>query len=87
MSENDLAMDYVFSNFENGGYAFCMQGDVIMIQLKDVLKGYKGESFNEKVYSYLLDTGLTVEQLETIRLLLIEDKPEGFRDSMEMVNF
>lgn len=87
MSENDLAMDYVFSNFENGGYAFCMQGDDIMNQLKDVLKGYKGESFNEKVYSYLLDTGLTVEQLETIRLLLIEDKLEGFRDSMAMVNF
>lgn len=87
MSENDLAMDYVFSNFENAGTSFCMEGDTMMNQLKTVLQNYEGETFNEMVYSFLLDIGLTAEQLETIRSLLIEEKPDGFRDAMSMANF
>lgn len=70
--EDDLKRDYIFSNFGNiGGWR---QVSSIQSAYLDILEGYEGNTFQEKVSGYLIsECGLEASVLEKIRRLMIED--------------
>ncbi|MBR5626483.1 MAG: tyrosine-protein phosphatase [Thermoguttaceae bacterium] len=73
VSDNDLCMDYELTSFSVFGNRY-IHGDYFedfMKKLSDY--GNEGDSIAVKFENYILSTGITPEEIETIRSLLLED--------------
>lgn len=77
VEKNDLMMDYELSVFsvtgtlDNAGVK-AIRGN-IQATYNFINKGYQGESFAEKTEKYLLDIGITAEEIQAIRDILLEE--------------
>ena len=68
-TEEDLVRDYLFSNFGNIGSPRLLAN----FQLStSAIKSYPGDTYREKGLAYLLDKGITQEQIDKVRSILLE---------------
>ncbi|MCQ2506953.1 MAG: tyrosine-protein phosphatase [Lachnospiraceae bacterium] len=70
VSEEDLYFDYAFSNFGKIG----SMRDYKEIQDKyvKVIKGIEGNSLQEKIENYLLEIGITKDEIATIKKIMLK---------------
>ena len=71
-SDGDLAMDYEFTSFSKYGDRHIGEGSAYG-KMCEKLKEYEGETVAQRFVSYLKSTGVTEEELQSIRDLLLED--------------
>ena len=69
LSDEDLARDYLFSNFGDIGSPRLLSNYQISISS---LRSYEGENYAEKGVKYLLEKGVTQEQIDKLREILIQ---------------
>ena len=68
-TEEDLLRDYLFSNFGAIGSPRLL----VNFQLStSPIKSYPGDTYREKGLAYLLDKGITQEQIDKVRSILLE---------------
>ena len=70
LSDEELIRDYLFSNFGDIGSPRMLAN--FMTAAKYIYNNYKGESYAEKGLNYLLEAGVTEEQMEKFRSIMIE---------------
>ena len=72
VSEEDMRFEYGLTGFLLDGY----ETTTNLNGIYGGLEGMEGDTINEKICNYLIEqVGLTEEQLDSIRELLLEDKP------------
>ena len=71
-SDGDLAMDYEFTSFSKYGDRHIGEGSAYG-KMCEKLKEYEGETVAQRFVSYLKSTGVTEEELQSIRDLLLEE--------------
>jgi len=64
-----LERDYLFSNFANIGSS---RADSGFQAITSPVRAKSGKTFEEKCYNYLISIGVTAEQIESVRNILIE---------------
>ena len=70
LSDADITRDYLYSNFGNIGSPRLLAN--FQLSFNSVLKNYEGDTYAEKGVRYLLDKGVTQEQIDKVRSILIE---------------
>ena len=76
MNFNDLMKDYEISIFSVTGTLDNAGVESIRNNIKatyDYLNTFEGNNFSERVENYLLSIGITEEEIQTIRDLLLEE--------------
>lgn len=68
ISEEDLYREWALSAFFSGGSFSEKMTDFI-----DTLKSYEGETMKDKVSNYLLSIGITQQQLDSFRQIMLEE--------------
>lgn len=68
LSEEQLRDEWELSVFFAGG-AF----DEDMAKFEDAIMAYRGDTIQEKIENFILDTGVTYEEIESIRSILLSD--------------
>lgn len=71
MTEEDLERDYLFSNFANIGGGRTM--DNISRGYVSFVNEYDGDTQSERIYNCLVDIGVAAEDLDAVRMLMIEE--------------
>lgn len=69
VNKDDLYRDFLFSNF---GYIGSRRTPSSCQTYMDTLDLCAGASLSEKIYNYLIDSGVAAEDIDTIRRLLIQ---------------
>ncbi|MCQ2428129.1 MAG: tyrosine-protein phosphatase [Clostridia bacterium] len=64
-----IERDYLFSNFANIGSS---RSEATFKSITAPVQAMKGANFEEKCYNYLIKIGVTAEQIESVRNILIE---------------
>ena len=76
VNDNDLCTDYEMTSFSVIGER-CIQSDAFKKMRKELeAYGKEGDPFSVKFENYLISAGVTQDELNKIRELLLEDKPE-----------
>ena len=70
VSQEDLLKDYMFSNF--GYIKDTRDPEYIKTNYVKYLDEYRGETLEEKIANYLLDIGISQEQIDSIRDTMLE---------------
>ena len=68
MSEEDLYSEWALSLFFSGGSTFKAEMDEFL----QVINSFEGDTLQEKVSGYLISIGITQEQLDTFRNIMLE---------------
>lgn len=71
VSEEDLCVDYSFSNF--GSIGSGRSTDTIMVDYIPIVSEAEGENLSEKTYNYLVGIGVPKEHLDAVIALLTEE--------------
>lgn len=71
VSEEDLYKDYLFSNF--GDIGSNRELNDIMDDYVNLLKSKEGNSLSEKIENFLLEIGVTSQEISQIKTILIEN--------------
>ena len=71
VSNEDKARDYLFTNMSSIGGGACKY-NAITTGYNTILKKYSGETIQEQANSYLLDIGVTQENINKIKDILID---------------
>ncbi|MBP5248471.1 MAG: tyrosine-protein phosphatase [Lachnospiraceae bacterium] len=75
VQENDLYLDYVFSNF--GHISSLRKASEIKEQYLRVINGFPGRTLPDRTEKYLLEIGVTQEEIDAIRNILLEEDSES----------
>ena len=75
-SKEDLLRDYSFSVFSyiasgDGTFWYELQGSILNLY-DGINSNYKGKTFQKKVENYLLDIGITAEEIASIKSIMLE---------------
>ena len=72
--EEEIFQDYMLSNFGNiGGTRIVNNGNIdAIIPYVNTLRSYPGETFADKVYSFLAGVGVPTEQFDSVISLMSE---------------
>ena len=70
LSDEDIVRNYLFSNFGDIGSPRLLAN--FSLATSSVLKSYDGATYAEKGVNYLLDKGITQQQIDKLRSILIE---------------
>ncbi len=73
--EDDLYLDYVFSNF--GHISSLRKASEIQDKYLRVINGFPGRYLADRTEKYLLDIGVTQEEIDAIRNILLEEGGES----------
>ena len=76
VDRNDLMMDYELSVFSVTGTMDNASISAIRSNIQatyDYIKTFKGDSYAEKAENYLLSIGITAEEIQAIRDILLEE--------------